>query len=636
MATRLKTIEFATTADTTSLTAGTNRDKAIDIYIPETVVAFRNCSLQCYFRGNTSVAANLGATTLRIGTTSGFTTSSVSTAATPAGNSGESETWQYAFECSSFFTANWSGTSNTWYVRINTGSGAATINHSFKLLITYEYDDTSSTQIKTIHIPIESTRTLLTTSWQTIGGATAIPAVEGAYLPEASVNVRQAFLELGGNAAATSTGDFTIQGRIDGVGTTDLWFSEQALLGNGCYIYFSWDITGEDLSSARSLEATVATTTNRVDWLGGWLTVTYEFNPTTTTTVYNSLLLGAIDTTGYMGGTSSGDQDSWGRTIFIEEPGTITMKESGVFIGHNGAAGYTVNIAVGDQGTYTPYAATASSLQLGQYSFMHRIDSGGQNGTAFTTLQRGKNSYECRLYSSNSTDAWGVNGFLIINYTSSKATSGVGAHNHSCFYQLSDTNNDNYVDRVDSRSCPIPETSYWLTGVVTEGGVATDNSTNQSLSVNAERQSGEGEGEGWETIGVTQFRSDNENTFFNMRYASRKAWKRYPNDPDTDRLDIEATRSFRVDTGVLSTSWYGLWITYHAITFNISGSISGSGGGSVTIDAFRNDTGEKIDSATRSGDGAYSITWYDDTVEIHTSAHEDSAHVGRSDNSTAS
>lgn len=634
MATRTKTIEFASSVDITNLTGGTNRDKAIAIYIPETVSAFRSVALLCYFRGNNTTAASLGAVNLTIGTDSGFTTSSTQSMGTPNGNSGESETWGYMADVTSFFTTNWSGTNNTWYVRYN-GATCATANHSFKLLVTYDYDDTSATHIKTIRIPIESTRSLLTTSWQTIGGATPIPAIGGSYLPEASVVVRQAFLELGGNEAATSTTDFTTQIRINGGTAIDIWFSEQALSGNGCYIYTAVDITGEDLSSARSLEATVVGVTNRVDYLGGWLTVTYEFDPSTTTTVHNSLLLGAIDTTGHSGGTASGDADAWGRSIFIQEPGTIIMRESGVFIGSNDSAGYTLNLSVGAQGN-TSYTHTASTVQLGQYSLMHRIDAGGAEGTAFTTLSRGRNEYKCIAYSSTAGAGWGLNGFLILNYTSSKATAGVGAHSSSKYYLLAPGANDGTIQQVNSKSCPIAETEYWLNGVVTDVWCNMDNATNASLAIHAERLAGEGEESGWETLGVTQYRTDNENHFIHGRYASRKTWKRWPGDNDSERLNLESSRSFKVDTPVLSTTCFGLWVTYHAITYEVSGEITNSAGGTVDITVHRVATGEQVISGSRVGDGSFSFTWYDDTEELYAVSRESGTLLARSDNGYAS
>lgn len=628
MAIRTKTIEFATTVDITTLVGATNRDKSITIYIPEGsgTITFRNVTLLCYFRGDNTVAASLGLVNLSIATNVGFTGATTLNLGTPNANSGESETWGYAGDCTSFFTSNWSGTSNTWYVRYN-GVTLATNNHSFKLIITYDYDDTQTTHIKTIRIPIESTRTILTTSWQTIGGTTPLPDIGGSYLPEDSVVVRQAFLELSGNEASIAATDFTTQIRVNGGSAIDIWRSEQALSGNGCYMYSTIDITAEDLSVARSLEAIVVGVTNRVDYLGGWLTVTYEFDSSATTTIYNSLLLGAIDTTGWAGGTTTGDADAWGRNIYIQEPGTITLKESGVFIGSNDLGGYTLNLAVGLQGN-TAFTHTASSLQLGQFTTMHRIDAGGAAGVNFTTLVRGKNSYKIVARSGTSVAGWGLNGFLILNYTSGVPSDGVGAHSSSKFYLLSPSNNDGQIEQVNSKSCTIAESNYWLNGVVTESWVNMDNTTNSSIAIHAERLVGEGEESGWETLGVIQYRTDNENHFLNGRYASRKAWRRWPGDTDSDRLDLESSRSFRLDTPVLSTSAYGLWVTYHSIESTVSGNISGSGGGTVNIYLCRASTGERLLSTSRVGDGTYSFDWLEDTEDVYVVAYESSSYKG--------
>ena len=637
MATRSKTIEFATTVDTATLAGSTNRDKSIALYIPETVVSFTSVPLLCYFRGDNTAAASLGVVNLSIATNSGFTGASVNNLGTPNVNSGESETWGYAADVTSFFTSNWSGTSNTWYVRYN-GVTLATANHSFKLLINYEYDDTATTHIKTVRIPIESTVSTLTTSWQTIGGTTAIPAIGGAYFPEDSVTIRQAFLEFGANEASTNATDFTAQLRINGGTAIDFWRSEQALTGNGCYAYGTVDITGEDLTAARSLEGISVGVTNRMGYLGGWVTVTYEFNASTSTTIHNSILLGAIDTTGWAGGTAVGDADAWGRDIYIQEPGTITMKESGVFIGSNDSGGYSLRLAVGAQSD-TTFVHSSSSIQLGQYSNMHRIDAAGANGVAGMTLSRGRNEYKIKAYSINASAGWGLNGFLILNYTSGKATAGVGAHSHSNFYLLSPAGNDGQTDQVNSKSCPIPESEYWLSGVVTESWVNMDNATNASMAIHAERLAGEGEESGWETLGVTQYRTDNENHFLNGRYASRKTWKRWTGDTDTGRMDIEASRSYRLDSPVLSTSAYGLWVTYHAITYDITDSISGFSG-TVNIGLNRSNShptnpGELVKTTSRSGDGSFSFTWHDNTEEMFVEAN-DGTNVGRSEDTLAS
>jgi hypothetical protein len=179
MATRQKTIEFATTVDLTTLASAANVTKTIDIYIPETVVAFRSVALICICRDGVDTATKTGtAPTIGISTT-GAVWDDLALSNPPA-NSGESQGQVWTRDVTSYFTTNWTGTSNTWQVRFRETT-LLTVNHSFKLVITYDYDDTATTHIKTVRIPIESTRQYITTTYQTLGGATAIPAIEGSY-----------------------------------------------------------------------------------------------------------------------------------------------------------------------------------------------------------------------------------------------------------------------------------------------------------------------------------------------------------------------------------------------------------------------------------------------------------------------
>ena len=73
--------------------------------------------------------------------------------------------------------------------------------------------------------------------------------------------------------------------------------------------------------------------------------------------------------------------------------------------------------------------------------------------------------------------------------------------------------------------------------------------------------------------------------------------------------------------------------TYHSITFTAADSITGFTG-TVDIGLHRSASGEKVLETTRSGDGAYSFTWYDDTEELFVSA-DDGTNVGRSEDTLA-
>ena len=636
MATRLKTIEFVLPTNTTSLGSNTRRDLAAGtIYIPENsgTITFRSVVIQVTAADDATAGGSIS--NWLMGIKLGAVAFNDVTVTDTVTNSGEAQAYHFSRDVTSYFTTNWTGTSMTWQVAVQYAS-RATQNHCAKILISYEYDDTQTVHIKTIRVPIESTRSVLTTTMQTVGGATAIPDFGGSYLPEASVTVRQVWVELWGNEVQSSTGDFIAQYRING-GTSISFWDTEAALASGRWAYGIGDITAEDLSSARSLECAVTTTTNRFDQCGGLVCVTYEFNPASSTTILNSLILGAVDTSGYIGGTTLANQDVWERSIFIEEPGTITLRASGVALFCNDSAGFTMTVGAGAQNKVA-YVFTASTIQAGQYSCVHRIDSGSQDtsGVNFVTLARGRNTYRLEFRSDATSAGWNLSGFLVLNYTSSKMTDGVGAHSHSVYHHIGNTAADTTTrTHAPAAGINIPEANYWLNSVVMYVAGMSDNATGLSFCIQAERQSGEAEGDGWETIYVGTARADNENQNFTIWGATRKAWQRWTNDPDTDRMDVETQRDFRFDSSSPSWTGMGMWVTYHTRTFAIAGDVTGSAGGTVNIDAFRVSNDEKIMSTSRSGNGAYSMTWYDDVEEVYTVAIEDGTHLGRSANGTA-
>lgn len=636
MATRQKTIEFATTVDINALASATNVTKTLDIFIPETVVAFRSVALVVICRDGGTTAATGTAPTIGI-STDGVAWDDQAQSNPPA-NSGEHQGQVFTRDVTSYFTANWSGTSATWSVRFRETT-LITRNHSFKLVITYDYDDTATTHIKTIRIPIESTRQYVTTAYQTFGGATAIPAIEGAYLPEDSVVIREAFIEFSGYDNGTVTTDRTYQFRINGGTARDLWFSEQALAGNAIPIWCTYRIDDiEDLSAARSLEIISVGVTNTGARMGGWLTVTYEFNASTSTTIYNSLMLGGIDTTGAIPSNASGDSDSWGRDISIMEPGAITLKESAVVLtmNSNAPAAATLNIACGAQAYQAYTMAANSSFEMGVMTVTHRIDAGGQNGVDFATLARGKNAYELRVYAS-ATVFWNLAGCLILNYTSGKAAAGVGAHAQTRAKLLRPNNTTAAtVSRISAvAAAEIPETDYWLIGACLEIRYHNGAGSAGAISLDAERGAGEGEGEGWETLFIGSYLTDNERQGPNIIWgAARRAWRRSNFEVETDRMDIEVARQWQLTVSVATYATYSMLATWHGHTWSSTITISGSAGGTVNVDVFAASDDTHLRSYSRVGNGDVTVTLPFDTEDVYVVAYEDATHLGRSANFT--
>ena len=659
MATRVKTIEFATQTIITTLATATNREMtgSTSIYIPETggTFAFKSVILQVECEddnGNTSASLTSPVIAIRLG--SGAYDSA--TGVNPVANSGEEQEWTFTRDITSFMTSNWSGSSMIWLVRVNF-TGLSTANHSAKIIITYQYDDTLTTQIKTIRIPIESTRTLLTTSFQTVGGATAIPAIgnfgASPYLPETGITIRQAFVELWGNTGVASNATFTMQSRFNGGTAIDTFRVATLNKNSAVWARAILNITNQVLTGATSLECIVNTTTSRMCTVGGMIVVTYEFNASTSTTIYNSLMLGAVDTSGWIGGTTSADQGVWDRTIYIEEPGAITLKESGLALYQNDSGGYTFNVVVsGDtaaQSSVQAYVNTAGTIQVGNYSMVHRIDSGGQKGQAGISLKRGKNLYRVTFYSGTAQAGWNLSGFLMLNYTSGKHANGVGVHAHTVYQHVTDniTAGGSRVNTSGTITPTIPETNYYLIGFLywinySPAGNGSTGGLDLDFTVSAEVVSTDilQGGDGWLDLynGTSRIAADNLNGY--VYAAARTAFSRWNGDPDPDRLNIKTGRKYRLSSGPLWTGSMGYWYTYNAITYTVSGTCTGYNGvgSGITIDIYRVVSAtqdENILNLITTTGGVFTGQWIDNTDTLYATARQDDTHVGRSRNGNA-
>ncbi len=647
MALRLKMIEFAATVNTTSLAAATKRTLtgATSIFIPESTLTFKSCIVEVFVSTDGATAQSM--TTPVINFNLGTVAETGQTFSSPAANSGEAQAWQLAFDVTSYFTTNWAGVSMPWTVAF-TGTGAVTTNHSAKVTITYQYEEsTSPTQVKTVRIPIESTLTTLTASYATLGGGAAIPPFKGTYLPESGITVRQIFLDLQAQEGTNSTVNFTSTVRINS-GTTYVWWTSTTGALNSARWARSWtDITPLNLTGSTNyyIEA-VSSLATRMSLLGGTVTCTYEFNATGSTSILNSLILGASDVTGWIGGTTIGDQDVWERTIYIEEPDTIGIRESAVALYFNDTAGFTLNLQVtgttSGQTSASAYVVTAGAVQCGQYSVFHRIDAGGRNGKGLY-LKRGKNLYRLLMYSNTNSAGWGLSGYMILNYTSGRHSDGVGVHAKTCFQRTLLPVNAGTLRVATSLTiaCPIPETYYYLIGYVpmwaaNMAPAAVTTALTQALTIQAEILTTENGGPGgWNSLFSGYSRIDVENANNTYYGAARTNFQRWNGDPDPDRLNVKTSRRYRYDMNPTGYGYGGYYYTYNAITYTVSGTCTTDNAVAltgVTIDIFRIDgtTEELVLTATSGAGGAFSATWIDNTDTIFAVGRYDNTKVGRS------
>lgn len=628
MALRLKTVEYyfpvlgAITNNT--LTNFTQ----ITVYLPEATTTFRSVVLEVMAddiitgTGGNITVRNAG---LRLGAAAYTTISNTNT----LGHSTENLTLAHTYDFTSHFIANWTGTNMTCDAQVqfnqSTGTTTGMRDATAKLTITYEYDDTATTQIKTVWIPLDAPTGALATSKP--GAATAtIPNLD-TFCPEASKTYRQRTIIVQGNDCILSNTDFSISMQLDAAGASvtsnlregalisDRWFRytwQPAFTTNATHSFYIWG----SLAKGRHFQV--------------WMVVTYEFDATATTTVLNSLLI-PMDFEGPADGTTAADFQRAKRTLWVEEPGTITIQQSAIQLYWQQAATLTTIVARVGAGSFTTFTDGPANL-CGGNGLQRRCE-------ADLTLVRGLNDLQADVYRTSAVNFPGnMSSLWMLNYTSDKHTDGVGAHNHTVRWNIAtmDTLAANKY-RITSAVAPtIPELAHYITALAVHYVFLTNAGGNPAgVSVQVERLAPEG-GLEWESIYADVCEDDPEVGVRQCFAQARAAFKRNPNDPDTERIDIQTARRYRtfLANNCASFDHLDLLLTYHSMYTTRTGNITRSPGGTIQIRVFRYDNNELIYSTSRVGNGSFSFPWYDDTLEIYAEAYEDGTHYGRSVNST--
>ena len=630
MATRLKTVEywFPTLGALTDalLTNFTN----ITLYLPETgTKTFRSAHLEVM--ADDIITATGGTITewrlaLQLGA-AGYTTN---TNTNDIIHSGENRSVLLAADFTSYFNTNWTGASMSCDVQVyidqSTGTTLGMRDLSAKLILTYEYDDTSTTQVKTVWIPLDAPKGALATAKP--GAATAtIPALD-TFCPEASKTYRDWSIIVQGNDSTTATTDYTISMQLDAAGDSVTTNPREAALNSARFFRYCWNKPTFTTNAAHDffIWGSVA----RVNHAQIWLVVTYEFDASATTTVLNSLLL-PMEFASPMGGTAAADAQRATRKIYIQEPGTITVQQSALMLFWDQAAAVAGLRARVGAASYTVYT-DAASVMCGGNALMNRCE------TALT-LTRGYNALQADVYRTDTADfGMNVSSFWMLNYTSSKATDGVGAHNHTVNWGLADYGTVAAASlRTVAATAPvIPEADYFFNAFgINYQYLSNSTGTAAGVGILAERLSAEG-GPSWEEIYKDIGHTDAESGLRQCWAQARAFFKRFPGDKGEDRVDIEQARRWRavLSNNCASYDMLDFVMTYHSIKGTVSGSISGSAGGTVNIGLFRADTNgmpkERLLETTRAGNGAFSFTWYEDTEDVVVCAFETDTYKGMS------
>ena len=629
MATRLKTIEYAVptlaTLTDNSLTAMSGRT----IYIPEfastvtfkKVVAMVSCG-----EAVTVTPGNVSAKRLDVRFDGGTTTTYNNT--TTHTGSGEQQEIFFMYDITDHFTTYWTtGTSKSLdlNVLINHSIGNM-VNVNVSVYITYEYEDTEATQIKTVRIPLDHPITALASSKGT--AIATIPNLDS-YLPEASKTYRNIFINYEGNIQSTTTADFTINMEIDSLGAYTPTIREAAAASQvwARYLYTDLESLAGFTTSATHDLYVWGSTTNLFCHAQVWLTVTYEFDATSNNGMMVSLVLPS-ELASPMGGTTSNDAQRGMREFWIQEgnPSLQRLAFYAFWDQANTLGG--LNWRLGNS-SYTTYTDTASQL-CGGNGCMIRDD------TAFSAV-RGRNVYYADAYRTDATDlGFNVGGYFLVNYTCDKPADGYGAANKTIFWNLANTGTGTaaVVRDIAATAPDIPESNYFLNAVGTNYKYITNSTGNAAgVTVLYEKTVAEG-GIQWLPAYVDLGYTDPETGLRQCWSQVRSGFTRWPGDPDEDRLQFSGSRRWRcvLNNNAASYDYLDLIYTYHTITYTLSSTVSNSNAGTVTLGLHRKFEGkdEKVLEKTRTGNGQVEWVWYDDTQTMFVVAREDDTYVGRS------
>jgi len=631
---RLKTIEYAfQSRNGAALAAATRYDfGAITLYIPETGNrSFFSVRVQVFCRDAVTSATTL--TSPLVGIKLGGVAFSDTTLGNPPANTGESGSYFFERDVTAYFNSNFgAGGSQTCQVGVSFAA-VTTANIGAKLIITY-YSDEQQTRVKTVHIPLDSGTGALTASLAEIG-TNQVPRLD-TFLPESSKTIRRVWFELWYNESTVGTANDASLGMQVNSETEHLTGIHESGLASSCMGVYFWEQTAatwvtSGAVAAFKLRSSTITTASTFNHVGIVLCVTYEYDHTNSSTILNSLVIGMAPIA-IPGATSVNDTaEAVAMDIMIGEPATITLVQSGALIWYSQSTNVNPVVLLGEGSgrTYTD----AALLYCGASFLSQRIDSGGAGGAGFT-IARGRNRVYWQVYigSAGITPA-GFMGLLLLNYTSGKHASGDGVHNHSVSMWQQNSQASGTVSTISAAGLFSPPEAEWFMNDLLMISMNTQGAANSPVS-GTTIFSESGQFGFFTTQGCIWFLTESELGVYPVCLPTpNHPYRRWTLDPKLDAYLVDDSLRWRIACSPVATRPLAAWMTYHSITKAISGTVSGSAGGTVTLRAYRDVSGrrEEVQNTSRSGNGAYSLTWFDDVESVFVEAREDATHTGRSE-----
>lgn len=623
------------------------------IPVPETTSrTFKSVILRVSFNDRFTVANEI--TAVRLGIQLGAAAFADTDVTFTQANSGDHLFDEWTLDCTAYFNTNFgAGASQTCTAALAVATTIASNvggNVTAFLEYTYAYDDTvGTTRARTVMAMIGSQGQALSTVQQEIGLDGVAPPSTGqipnlsTYIEEAGVTfTKHIAIIIECNNGSTSAVDGNPEIQIDATAVQLRGVVGQALTTWQVYRdVYNYDPTVYSTSTTHTFKMRDTTTTSRFYQAGGIMWITYTYNKSTSTRMMNLACVAleqsndAIMTSA--GGTTANvaaDELVFFAKLDIQEPGTITIKQSGVQLRvENNAGGSNVfKLAAGTQAdrTYTPLT------QVHELVVHHRCESGW-------VLVRGSNRLQLKLYTTSRTGFVNFAGGMVwVCYSSDVPSGGTTVGNKPLsFFTCAYTSTlwSGFADIAASGAGQAAisfAAPYWkLSSFLLEGHMRILNGVPPQLLL--KQLAGEYDGVGWvmsssSKTAATELASQwiGFNFSPSMDAHSLTTGKLKPQ--GAHRLFLNGGNTFLLN---LLTR-----ITIHNITFTVAGTLKIDGenatnGKSVKVWAYdANNVAEYITTATVAGGaGAFTCQVPDDT-RTYFCTHQNGSDFGASQATT--
>lgn len=513
------------------------------------------------------------------------------------------------------------------YMDATTGTGTNWRGVYATVMYQYTFDNSEANRTHHISYVLESGTGDLTTTANTAFGTISQMTGSGGLLEGYSPTIRQIWAEVSGNInnAGGST-DCNINYSYDGSGSNALP-TRVCTLASDTFQTYLIDLSSLDWSSSHTLDLW-SSLASRWANLSVIIRVTFTYATADVTKQLVQMEIPVTFQNNTLTGTTSSEAAREQIKFLIPETNP-SLKNGGFHGAYVSGSTCTAYVKAGSQGSFRSYAMSAS-IVAGHFRFLHRIDSGSASGSAIT-LARGNNTLNIDAYRGTAVSTLAFTGVLHVLYEHDElADQDTSTRTISKNIRTIDFASTTETTLTGIHLSELPS-GYWLTALgCWQSCFGLYSGT---ISVFAELASDEGEQDGWRRLGVQEHSSDGELYYIDILFNATEHFKRHTSDPDPMRVDAEESRRFYWrPTSRAELDWIGV---FHTQTTTLSGTVYGSGGGTVNIYVHDANTDEILYTTSRSGSGSYSLDVHNPADDYYVTAHESDTYKGRSKNDVA-